>query len=111
MNTGIHYAVFYVLLNAIGLHYLLSSGLGYGCGLLNSYVLNRRLTFRAEGRHSLPEFSKFVIVNLAALSINLVMMRTLVEYIKIIPEIAQILSIIGSLVVNFAGNKFWTFKT
>ncbi|MFZ7127484.1 MAG: GtrA family protein [Desulfobacterales bacterium] len=110
LNTLIHYGVFYALLNGFGIHYLVSSGIGYGCGLVNSYLLNRKFTFRVARGRNISEFGKFVIVNIVALSVNLVLMKALVDVAGLRPEIAQVFAIVGSLAANFAGNKAWTFK-
>jgi putative flippase GtrA len=110
LNTLIHYGVFYLLLKAFGIHYLISSAIGYCCGLINSYILNRNITFQVSRRKNLSEFSKFFFVNIVALSVNLIIMTALVDTMGIHPEISQIVAIIGSLAANFIGNKFWTFK-
>ncbi len=110
LNTLIHYGVFFVLLNGLRIHYLVSSTTGYCCGLINSYLLNRRYTFNMSHRLNAPEFAKFVIVNIVALSVNLIMMKVLVDVWGIRPEVSQLLAILGSLAANFIGNKLWTFK-
>ena len=109
-NTLIHYSVFLLLLRILSLNYLISSGIGYCCGLTNSYFLNRKITFKVPTKKSLEEGGKFIVVNIAALLINLGMMGVLVHALEIIPEISQILAITGSLMINFLGNKLWTFR-
>ena len=56
------------------------------------------------------EFVKFCAVNIVSLGVNLLALQLLVSYAGIIPEIAQIIAIFCSLVVNFSGNKWWTFR-
>ena len=110
LNTLIHYSVFLFLLRVLDVNYLISSGIGYCCGLINSYFLNRKFTFKVTQKKSAEEASKFVVVNIVALLTNLGMMKLLVETLGIIPEISQIMAITGSVMVNFLGNKLWTFK-
>ena len=43
---------------------------GYGCGILNSYILNSRWTFREERRQDKREKLSFVAVNIAVLLIS-----------------------------------------
>ncbi len=109
-NTLIHYFVFLILLKILHINYLISSGLGFCCGLINSYYLNRRFTFKVTNKGNFNEGYKFIVVNIFALLMNLGCMNILVG-LGIVPEIAQILAIIGSYSVNFSGNKFWTFRT
>lgn len=110
LNTFIHYSVFLFLLRILNLDYLLSSGTGYCCGLMNSYFLNRKITFKVRKKKNLGEAAKFLVVNIVALLINLGIMGFLVGALEIIPEISQVLAIAGSLMINFLGNKLWTFR-
>jgi len=45
-----------------------------------------------------------------SLSINLGCMAILVELFDMYPPVAQLVTIGFTLVVNFLGNKFWTFR-
>lgn len=110
-NTAIHYIVFYVLYVLLGVYYLLSSTIGYGAGLLNSYVLNKTWTFQSKGVDTKMEFGKFVLVNLISLGTNLAALNLFVVQGGLRPEVAQAMAIFFSLAVNFAGNKFWTFNS
>jgi len=110
LNSLIQYVVFVVLLRALGVPMLAASAVGYGCGLVNSYALNRRWTFRVARGRNRTEFARFCLVNLAALGINLLVLDLLVTARSLRPEVAQVAAIAASLVVNFAGNKWWTFR-
>ncbi len=68
VNTGLSY-----LLNLFfkgGWIVYLAKAVGYGCGLLNSYFLNSRWTFREEHRKETREKVSFVAVNIAVLLIS-----------------------------------------
>ena len=78
--------------------------------MANSYVMNKRWTFRSSGSDVRREFIKFFIVNLISLSINLGSMAVLVEVFSIQPPVAQLVTIGVTLAINFSGNRFWTFK-
>jgi putative flippase GtrA len=111
LNTGIHYATFYVLFAFFGVHYLYASVIGYLAGLINSYFLNRGWTFQAGAKKKSLEFTQFVLVNLIALGVNLAVLELFVGFGGIRPEVAQIFAILFSLTANFLGNKFWTFRS
>lgn len=111
LNTAIQYVVFLLLFRLLGVPMVLSSAIGYVAGILNSYALNRRLTFQVRHRWSVGEFTRFVVINLVAMGANLGLLKLLVARFGMLPELAQIVAIGGSLVVNFAGNKWWTFRT
>jgi putative flippase GtrA len=72
--------------------------------------MNRRFTFKVTKKKSIGEGSRFIVVNVLALLINLLLMRILVRGFAVIPEIAQVAAIAGSYCANFIGNKFWTFR-
>ncbi len=110
LNTGLHVLVYQVLLTA-GVPYLVASAAGYAVGLVNSYALNRRFTFgRAASARWRPEFLRFVVVNLAALVVNLGILAAVVAGGGLGERLAVVPAIAGSLAVNFAGNKWWTFR-
>jgi putative flippase GtrA len=110
LNTGLHVAVYQLLLT-FSVYYLLASGAGYAVGLVNSYALNRRFTFgnTASARWR-PEFIRFVAVNLIALAVNLGILTAVVRGGSLGERFAVVPAVAGSLAVNFAGNKWWTFR-
>lgn len=110
INTLIHYCVFITLINTTELHYLISSSIGYCFGLINSYILNKKITFKSTNNNVFSEFLKFVAVNVIALSVNLLILKSFVELFNLSPEFSQVFGILGSLTANFFGNKIWTFK-
>ena len=110
INTGIQYAVFLLLYRMVNINYLIASVMGYCCGLLNSYLMNKKWTFNCESVAKQNELIKFIVVNVVALGVNVVSLSLLVESLGIAPEISQLASIGYSLVVNFLGNKYWTFR-
>ncbi len=50
LNTGITLAVIFVLMKVLGVHYALSNVIGYLLGSLNSFMLNKKWTFRSKGK-------------------------------------------------------------
>jgi len=110
LNTGLHYAVFLVLLRLGHLNYLVASALGYCTGLVNSYLLNRRWTFESRDPKRHLEFGRFVAVNMAALGLNSTVLYGCVSQLGLRPEVGQGIALVISLGVNFLGNRLWTFK-
>ena len=110
LNTGIHYVVFLLLLRLAGIHYLVATVIGYCCGVINSYLMNRTWTFRGAATRRHREFLKFFGVNTVSLGVNVVALEVFVAHLHIPEEFALILAIGLSTVTNFVGNKFWTFQ-
>jgi putative flippase GtrA len=91
-----------------GVPLLIASTMGYVCGLVNSYLMNRRFTFRIGRARNRTEFTRFCLVNVISLGTNLLVLRMLVA-VAVLPEHAQIVATGASFVVNFSGNRWWTF--
>jgi putative flippase GtrA len=93
------------------MHYLLASVIGYSLGLINSFVLNNSWTFAyAKANPSHYVFTKFVLVNVLSLLLNILTLRYFVDTAHFTPELAQVIAIGTSMFANFLANKFWTFQ-
>ena len=110
VNTLIHYGVFYGLYQFFDVYHLLASTAGFLFAVSNSYFMNKYWTFKGEGLGGCFEFFRFLMVSVLALFLNLLTMWTLVELLSFYPPVAQLLAIALTLVVNFLGNKFWSFR-
>ncbi|MBC7218234.1 MAG: GtrA family protein [Candidatus Caldatribacterium sp.] len=109
-NTAIDFGVFMVLHGKGGLGYSVSQVISYSCGMTNSYLLNKFWTFQSRGKIRLAEVVRFVLVNLAALSIALGILSLLRGKYAWGAAESKFLATLGSLGVNFLGNKLWVFR-
>ncbi len=105
-----------------------SKAVGYCCGILNSYFLNSRWTFREEHRRDRREKMSFVAVNIAVLLISFVLIYVfknllhlndwweglaLPEWLKRIVAGDLFCSLVSTCIcipVNFVLNKLFVFK-
>ncbi|HEY6643340.1 GtrA family protein [Povalibacter sp.] len=110
INTAVHFLVFLLLMRAFDVPILVASALGYGAGVINSYLMNRLWTFRSAARATAAEFLRFIIVNLVSLATNLTVLKYLTAVVGLAPEPAQLGAIVASLGVNFIGSKWWAFR-
>jgi putative flippase GtrA len=108
-NTLLSTVVFAALFH-LGVHYLLASSLAFALGALNSYVLNRRWTFRSRDRRA-PELARFACVQIVGLGVDLALLSGLVELTGIPHVVAQVLAFPVASVVMFALSRQWAFKT
>lgn len=111
LNTAVQFVVFYFLFRQFHMPMMVASGLGYVAGIVNSYLINRVWTFEVKEKKQAGEFMRFVAVNIVSMGVNLGALKLLVVYGGLLPELAQVLAIGASLVVNFIGNKWWTFRS
>ena len=110
LNTSIQFVVFVVLFRWLNIPMLVASGVGYLAGIINSYLINRVWTFEVREKRQTGEFLRFVAVNIVSMGVNLGTLKMLADGVGLMPEVAQVLAIGSSLVVNFSGNKWWTFR-
>jgi putative flippase GtrA len=108
-NTLLSTLVFAALFH-LGVHYLLASSVAFALGALNSYVLNRRWTFRSRDRRA-PELARFACVQIVGLGVDLALLSGLVEVAGIPHVVAQVLAFPAASVVMFALSRQWAFKT
>ncbi len=113
-NTLITMGVLYLLNSVLGVNYLISSAIGYLCGVINGYLWSTFLVFKKK--RTADNAAKFVAVNLVVLGVNTVLMYLLVDILGLenvfnfgaLP--AQAITICFTMILNFTLNKFWTFK-
>ena len=102
--------------------------IGYCCGILNSYILNSRWTFKEERRQDAREIVSFVAVNLIVLGISLGLIWVFTNVFHIdewwlglgLPEwltkliggrlFCSLLATVICIFVNFILNKLFVFK-
>ena len=109
MNAVIGLGIIYSCYNLLGVDYRLSNILGYGCGIANSFIWNRRWTFKSK-KNPAREILFFFVMFGISYGINLGVTVLLVEKAGVGPNIAQLFGIAGYTISNFFGNKYITFR-
>lgn len=110
-NTGFGYGLFALLHVTIGthVHYMVVLVIAQVVGVLEAYVTQRWLVFKARGRwwRDLVRFSSVYAVGLA---VNMVALPLLVEVVRVPVMLAQ-LFVIGAVAVGtFTVHRLFTFK-
>jgi putative flippase GtrA len=99
----------YAVVTSLGLHYLLASTVAFGLGVVNSYVLNRRWTFRSRAQRT-PELLRFTVVQMVGLGVDLVLLYAIVEGLGIAHLIAQALVFPAASALTFGLSRRWAFR-
>lgn len=107
-NTAITFVSYYLLIK-LGLHYSIANILAYCVGIVNSYIFNSIWVFKSTSERK-STASKFLVVNLAALSLSTALLFLFVDMFGVNELVAQIIVTLLVLVVNYTANKLWTFK-
>ena len=131
-NTAIDWVVYSIFFYALGFQNFgaglyLAQVLGFSAGVTNSYIMNRKITFQNHGKFFGPQLVKFLVVSLTAMAASLLTMFVLENLMgfgalidsfaaaeqtlyKVLAQYAlkAAASLLG-IVVNYIGNRIWTF--
>jgi putative flippase GtrA len=109
-NTLLTFVVYTVLLKVFGVWYLAASALGFGVGTVNSFVLNRRWTFRGHVGDALTPV-RWTIVQISGLGVNEGLLYLFVHDARLDKLLAQAFATVVVTVSTFFANRAWTFRT
>ena len=81
---------------------------GYAVGMVNSFVFNKTWTFRTQG-NTLQQVHRFLILNVLGLLLSTLLLFVFVDLLHGPHLVIWFISTGIVMVLNFYGNKFWTF--
>lgn len=111
-NTLVDYLVFFLLNNFSPTGYGVNQAISYTCGMLNSFILNRRWTFSdsRENRKIPGQFWRFIVINGISLAVTVETMTVLVYTLGLNAYLAKVLVILIAQAINFLGYRLWVFR-
>jgi len=108
-NTLVTISTIFILMSLMGVSYIISNIVGYILGLINSFILNKIWTFKSRATAG-KEGIRFVLVFGICYLIQLAALIFLKEKVGVTKELAQLLAMIIYTMLNFTGNKLYTFR-
>jgi putative flippase GtrA len=105
---ALNLAVYRMLVLDAGLPYLVAAMCSFLVAVTNNYTWNRLWTFRDHRGRLGRQGARFLVVSTAALVVNLVCLRVLVE-LGLDKVRVQALAVLLVTPVSFLGNKLWSF--
>jgi putative flippase GtrA len=108
-NTLLTFAVYTLLLKAFGVWYLAASAIGFVVGTINSFLLNRRWTFRGHVGDALTPV-RWGVVQCAGLGVNEGLLYVFVHQAHLDKLLAQAFATAVVTVSTFFANRAWTFR-
>jgi putative flippase GtrA len=105
----VNLAVYVALLRGADLHYLPAATCSFAVAVSNNYFWNRHWTFRHHRGHLYYQGLRFFLVSLAALGLNLGLLRLLVAA-GVGKIVAQAVAIALVTPFSFSANKLWSFR-
>jgi putative flippase GtrA len=98
-----------IALLATGAPILIAFSLGYVIGFLVNYMLSKLLAFRA-GRFSRgAELAHFILINLVAIALTILLIRMFITIPSVSPVLAKVIVTPIVLIWNFLGRRFFVF--
>lgn len=110
IGTIINLLILYSLTEYFGIYYLFSAIFSFVIAATSNFFFNKIWTFKEKAREeTLKKYAQFFSVSVAALIINLLFLYIFTEVFGIYYLISQAIAIGIALIINFTGNKIWTF--
>ena len=106
----INLAVYSLLVEAVGLHYLSAAVVAFCVAVTNNFLLNRHWTFKAGWGRASFQAPRFLVVSLVALGFNLMLLELLVGVVGVHEIVGQATAVLAATPLNFVGNKLWSFR-
>jgi putative flippase GtrA len=108
-NTLLTFAVYTLLLKVFGVWYLAASAIGFVVGTINSFLLNRRWTFRGHVGDAYTPV-RWSVVQCCGLGVNEGLLYVFVHQAQVDKLLAQAFATAVVTVSTFFANRAWTFR-
>jgi putative flippase GtrA len=113
LNTLVDFAVF-TLLHSLGMLNTPAQVISYSAGTANSFIWNKKVTFRDRNRGNKEGFDRmqlvrFIVLNLVVLGISVLLIHLLTDRLGIHVLVAKVLVTFVTVIINFFGSRKWVF--
>lgn len=108
-NTIFGFAVIFACMYLAALDPLISNIIGYGCGLVTSYALNKWFTFRTTSR-SVSEPIRFLLVFGLSYLLNLGTLLLLIRQLGMHEGLAQLCAGAVYVAASYLMNRYYVFR-
>src|SRR5436305_7634736 len=109
-NTLLTFVVYTLLLKVFGVWYLAASAIGFAVGTINSFLLNRRWTFRGHVGDALTPL-RWTVVQCGGLGVNEGLLYVFVHDARVDKLLSQAFATAVVTITTFLANRAWTFRT
>ncbi len=109
LNTGLTYAI-YAGLVFVGVNHFVALGADYAVGIVFSFIMNKRLTFRVAGRGSISMFARMVGSYVLILALNALILWALVDRGGVNTYLGQGIALAVVVLLSFAAQRVLVFR-
>ena len=108
-SSGLDFAIYTLLVQVLGIQYLLANCISVLAGISTSFTLNRNYNFKVKD-NTTRRFSIFLCVGLCGLMMSNLILYTCINYFEMNKIVSKLLSIVLVVFFQFLVNKYLTFK-
>ncbi len=101
--------VAYLLLTQLGMGPKLAMSLLYGVGVLQTFVFNKKWSFRFEGAAT-PALVRYLVVYAVGYAANLLGLMLLVDQAELPHQLVQGVMIFIVAIMLFTAQRYWVFR-
>lgn len=109
ISSGLDFLIYYLLVNIVGIHYLIANTCSILIGITTSFTLNRHYNFKVKDKTK-QRFVVFLCVGLFGLLLSTLILYICIQQLKLDELLSKLLSIVFVVVMQFIINKNITFK-
>lgn len=109
ISSGLDFLIYYLLVNIVGIHYLIANTCSILIGITTSFTLNRHYNFKVKDKTK-QRFVIFLCVGLFGLLLSTLILCICIQQLKLDELLSKLLSIVFVVVMQFIINKNITFK-
>ncbi|MEK7539279.1 MAG: glycosyltransferase family 2 protein [Patescibacteria group bacterium] len=110
VGTLLNVSILYALTEYFKIYYIISALLAFTIAMTTNFIFNKIWTFEENMyEETAKKYLNFFLVSLSALFIDIFFLYVFTEFLGIYYIISQMMAIGISLMINFIGNKIWTF--
>ena len=108
-SSGLDFLIYTLLVQVVGLQYIISNCISVLGGITTSFILNRNYNFKVKDKTK-QRFSIFLTVGLCGLLFSNLILYLFIGMIGVDKIISKLLSIVLVVFFQFLANKYVTFK-
>ncbi len=108
-SSGLDFAVYTVLVQVFGVHYIVANCISVVAGISTSFILNRNYNFKVKDKTG-RRFGIFLCVGFTGLLLSNLILYTCINTFALNKIVSKLLSIVLVVFFQFLVNKYFTFK-
>jgi len=108
-SSGLDFAIYTVLVQVLGVHYIMANCISVVAGISTSFILNRNYNFKVKDKTG-RRFGIFLCVGFTGLLLSNLILYTCINTFALNKIVSKLLSIVLVVFFQFLVNKYFTFK-